>query len=176
MKIRRFLIPVGLVLVALAGAAGAQQVHTDYDKHLDFSQFHTYSWSRIMTENPLWQRRIQDAVDKQLEAKGWQRVDSGGDVMLTAVGAAKNQQEYQTFYNGFGPGWRWGGFGNEATTTAINYRVGTLVVDIYKAQTKELIWRGTSEDTLSDNPEKNEQKLGKAVSKMFDRFPPKGRG
>ena len=27
-------------------------------------------------------------------------------------------------------GWRWGGFGNEATTTVENYRVGTLVGDM----------------------------------------------
>jgi hypothetical protein len=174
MKIRRFLIPAGLLLVVFATAAVAQQVHTDYDRHVDFSQFRTYSWAKIMTENPLWQRRIQDAVDKQLQAKGWQRVDTGGEVALTAVGAAKNQQEYQTFYDGFG-GWRWGGFGDQATTTTVNYRVGTLVVDMYNAQNKDLLWRGTSEDTLSDKPEKNEQKLNKAVSKMFDHFPPKGR-
>ena len=175
MKIRRFLIPTGLLLLALVTAAVAQQVNTDYDKHLDFSQFHTYSWGRIMTENPLWQQRIRDAVDKQLEAKGWQRVETGGDVVVTAVGAAKNQQQYQTFYNGFGPGWRWGGFGDQATTSVVNYRVGTLVVDMYNAQNKDLIWRGTSQETVSDKPEKNEQKLNKAVGKMFDRFPPKAR-
>jgi len=172
--IRPSLIPTGVLLVALAATAAAQQVNTDYDKHLDFSQFHTYSWVKVMTENPLWQQRIRDAVDKQLEAKGWQRVETGGDVALTAVGAAKDQQEYQTFYNGLGPGWRWGGFGNEATTTVVNYRVGTLVLDMYNDR-KELIWRGTSQDTLADNPEKNEQKLDKAVRKMFEHFPPKPR-
>ena len=181
MKVRRFgvvalaVVVLGLALTGLPGAAVAQQVNTDFDRHLDFSQFHTYSWAKVDTENPLWQRRIQDAVDKQLQSKGWERVDTGGDVALTAVGAAKNQQEYQTFYNGLGPGWRWGGFGNEATTTVVNYRVGTLVVDMYN-QNKELIWRGTSEGTLAEKPEKNQQKLDKAVAKMFDHFPPKGRG
>jgi hypothetical protein len=173
MKVARYIIPAGLLLLAFAVTAVAQNVHTDYDKHADFSQFHTYSWAKVKTENPLWEQRIKDAVDKQLQAKGWQRVDSGGDVALAAVGAAKNQQEYQTFYNGFGPGWRWGGFGNEATTTVQNYKVGTLVVDMYNGQNKELIWRGTGDDTLSDNPQKNEQKLDKAVDKMFDHFPPK---
>jgi hypothetical protein len=172
MKIARYIVPAGLLLT-LSVTAVAQDVHTDYDKHADFSQFHTYYWAKVKTENPLWQARIKDAVDKQLQAKGWQRVDSGGDVALTAVGAAKNQQEYQTFYDGFGPGWRWGGFGDEATTTVQNYRVGTLVLDMYNAQNKNLIWRGTSDDTLSENPQKNEQKLDKAVSKMLDHFPPK---
>ena len=175
MRIARYLIPATLLLFAVAGAA-AEDVHTDYDKHADFSQFHTYYWAKVKTEDPLWQQRIQDAVDKQLQAKGWQKVDSGGDVALTAVGATKNQQEYQTFYNGLGPGWWWGGFGAETTTTVQNYRVGTLVLDMYDARNKRVIWRGTASDVLSDKPEKNEKKLDKAVEKMLDHFPPKERG
>jgi hypothetical protein len=176
MKIARFLLPAMLLCFALSAVAVAQEVHTDYDHHTNFSQFHTYSWAKVQTENPLWEQRIKDAVDKQLQAKGWQRVNSGGDVALTAVGAARNQQEYQTFYNGFGPGWWWGGFGNGATTTVQNYRVGTVVIDVYNAQNKHLIWRGTASDVLSDKPEKNEHKLDKAVNKLFEHFPPKEQG
>jgi Domain of unknown function (DUF4136) len=36
-----------------------------------------------------------------------------------------------------------------------------------------LVWRSTSTDTLSDKPENNENKLDKAVGKMFKDFPPK---
>jgi hypothetical protein len=150
----------------------AQDVHTDYDHHANFSRYHTYSWIKVKTDDPLWQSRITDAVDHDLRAKGWEKVPSGGDAALAAVGAVKNQQEYQTFYDGMGPGWRWGGFGTTATTTVVNDRVGTLVVDVFDAQNKQLIWRSTSSDTLSDKPEKNEKKLDKAVKKMFDNFPP----
>jgi Domain of unknown function (DUF4136) len=115
-----------------------------------------------------------DAVDKGLQTKGLQKVDQGGDMVVTAVGATQDQKEYRTFYDGFGPGWGWGGFGSEtATTTVDNYRVGTLVVDIYDGQTHKLLWRGVASDTLASKPEKNEKKLEKDVSKMFDKFPPK---
>lgn len=174
MKTLRLALPAALLLIAFSTSALAQDVKTDYDHNVNFSQFQTYSWAKIKTEDPLWQSRIQDAVDKALQKKGWQRVDSGGQVALTAVGATQNQQEYQTFYDNMGPGWRWGGFGTTATTTTINYRVGTLVLDAYDTQTKQLIWRGTAMDTLSGNPDKNIQKLNKAVEKMFSRFPPKG--
>jgi hypothetical protein len=149
----------------------AQDVRTDYDKKINFEQFHTYSWGQVQTGNPLWEPRIKEAVDKELSEKGWQKVGSGGDVVVMAVGAAKNQQEYQTFYDGLGGGWRWGGFG-ETTTTVQNYRVGTLVVDLYQANSKQLIWRGTSSNTLSNNTEHNEKDLDKAVDKMFKKFPP----
>lgn len=125
----------------------------------------------MQTTDPLWQNRITDAVDKNLQSKGWHRVENDGDVALTAVGSARNEREYQTFYDGMG-GWRWGGFG-ETTTQQINYPVGALVLDMYDAHNKQLIWRGVASQSLSDKPEKNEQKLDKAVNKMLDHFPPK---
>jgi hypothetical protein len=169
---------IGTLLVAMiiviCVAAFAQEVRTDYDHHANFSQYHTYYWEKVQTTDPLWESRIQDAVDRDLQAKGWQRVDNGGDVAVTAVGSARNEKEYQTFYDGMG-GWRWRGFG-ETTTQVENYPVGTLVLDFYDAHSKDLLWRGVAQQSLSDKPDKNEKKLEKAVSKMLEHFPPQGRG
>jgi hypothetical protein len=173
MKVLHVLSSTVLFALAVALGAAAQDVKTDYDHHANFSQYHTYYWEKVQTTDPLWQSRIQDAVDHDLQAKGWQRVDNGADVAIAAVGSARNEKEYQTFYNGMG-GWRWGGFG-ETTTTVENYRVGTLVLDFYDADNKQLIWRGSAQEALSDKPEKNEKKLEKSVSKMLDHFPPKPR-
>ena len=173
MKVLRVLSSTILFALAVAFAASAQDVKTDYDHHADFSQYHTYYWEKVRTTDPLWQSRIQDAVDRQLQAKGWQRVDNGGDIAITAVGSSHNEKEYQTFYNGMG-GWRSGGFG-ETTTTVENYPVGTLVLDFYDAHNKQLVWRGAARDSLSEKPEKNEKKLEKSVDKMLDHFPPKGK-
>lgn len=128
---------------------------------------------KVQTDNPLWQNRIKDAVNKELQAKGWREVPSGGEVELTAVGAVRNQREYQAFYNGMPGGWWWGGFGDMATTTVTNNPVGTLVLDMYDPGTKHLIWRGISSNTLSNKTEKNEHKLDDSVKKMFNNFPPK---
>jgi len=50
---------------------------------------------------------------------------------------------------------------------------GTLVVDLSSGQNKNLLWRGTAADTLSDSPDKNTKKIEKAVEKMFKNYPPK---
>ena len=165
---------VGLLVFLAATLTFSQDVKTDYDHQADFTRYRTYHWERVQTSNPLWQQRVQDAVDKELASKGWQRTDSGGDVALVAVGATHNQNEYQTFYNGM-PGWGWRGFGDTATTTVSTYLIGTLVVDIYDNNTRKLLWRGAASDTLSDKAEKNEGKLNKAVDKMFNHFPPSGK-
>jgi hypothetical protein len=172
MKALRLIGP--LVVLFSSATSLAQEIHTDYDHGADFSRYHTYSWAKVHSDNPLWQQRIVEDVDSALQQLGLQKVDSGGDLAVSAVGAVHNQQEYQTFYDGFG-GWRWGGFGDVATTTPINYRTGTLVVDLYDSNDKRLVWRGTATETLSDDPGKDREKLKKAVDKMIapDKFPKK---
>jgi hypothetical protein len=161
-----------LFLVAL-GTAFAQQVTTDFDHHANFAQYKTYSWKKIKSADPLWKSRIQNAVDEQLMLKGWTPVDSDGDLAIVAIKTTQTQRTLQTFYDGFGGGWRWRGFGGlgEATTTEQDYKEGTLIIDIYDAKTKQLIWRGSAEDVLSNNAEKNEKNLDKGVAKMFKKFP-----
>jgi Domain of unknown function (DUF4136) len=165
-----------LLALAVVGAAFAQHVKTDFDHQANFGQYKTYSWQEIKPANSLWDARIKNAVDAQLAAKGWTKVDIGGDVAVVAIGTTQTQRSLQTFYDGFGGGWGWrrfggGGFG-ESTTTEQDYKEGTLVVDMYDAKTKQLIWRGSAEDTLSDKEAKNEKNLDKGVAKMFKGFPP----
>ena len=163
-----------LLFVGLLGVAFAQHVKTDFDHQANFAQYKTYSWQQITPANSLWDARIKSAVDAQMAVKGWTQVDSGGDVAIVAIKTTQIQRSLNTFYDGMGGGWRWRGFGGmgEATTTEQDYKEGTLVVDLYDAKSKQLIWRGSAEDTLSDKEAKNEKNLDKGVAKMFKGFPP----
>ena len=159
------------MLFCLAAASFAQHVKTDYDRSVDFNQYKTYTWERVQTRNPLGAARIKSMVNAALAAKGWSEVPSGGNVSLIAIGVSQDQQTVNTFYNGFGGGWRWGGFG-DSTTTVETYTVGTLVVDMFDTQTKQLVWRGSASDTVSDDSDKNIRNFSKGVQKMFKNFPP----
>jgi hypothetical protein len=171
--VRRTTVCIALFLVMLGGAF-AQHVQTDFDHQANFSQYKTYSWQEIKAANPLWNARIKKAVEDQLGAKGWTQVDSGGDVSVVAIKTTHTERTLHTFYDGMGGGWRWRGFGGmgQATTTEQDYKEGTLVLDFYDGNTKQLIWRGSAEDTLSDKASKNEKKLDKGVAKMLKGFPP----
>jgi hypothetical protein len=170
---RTIFVSAGIALL-FASASFAQQVKTDYDRSANFSQYKTYSWQKVQTQDPLWVDRIKEAVNADLTAKGLTPVESGGDIAIIAMETTKNQQTLNTFYDGFGGGWgwRWGSGLGDATTTVDNYKVGTLVVDLFDAHTKQLLWRGSSSDTLSDKSDKNIKNLDKGVQKMFDHFPP----
>jgi hypothetical protein len=176
MKVQRIAVALAGILFLFASISAAQQVKTDYDRAADFAQYKTYSWEHVKTKDPLFVDRIKNAVNATLAARGWTQVESGGDVSIVAIQMTSNQETLNTFYNGFGGGWGWRRFGGggigEATTTTEIYKVGTLVVDLFDAKTKKLLWRGTSSDTLSNNSDKNIKNLDKGVEKMFKQFPP----
>jgi hypothetical protein len=162
--------------VLAAGAALANDVTTDYDHKVDFGRYHTYSWIGVRAGNSLWQDRIMAAIDNDLAAKGWTKVASGGDAAVSAFGRTREQDTLRTFYDTF-PGWGWSGWGGgTATTYTDRSTIGALTVDIFDANSKRLIWRGMATDTLSDKPEKNREKLEKAVEDMFKKFPPPEKG
>ena len=171
MKLTSKLTTAASMMLVLASVSLAQQVKTDYDRSTNFGEYRAYSWQNVNTRDPLMVDRIKSAVNAALTAKGWTEVPSGGDVAVVAIETTQNQQTLDTFYSGFGGGWRWGGLGN-ATTTVETYKVGTLVVDIFDANNKKLIWRGSARDPLSNNSDKNIKELDKGVSKMFNHFPP----
>jgi hypothetical protein len=176
MKLQRIVFILMGMMGLFTIAAPAQQIKTDYDRSANFGQYKTFSWEQVKTKDALDVDRIKSAVNAALAAKGWSKVESGGDVSVIALEMTQNQQTLNTFYDGFGGGWGWrrfggGGFG-EATTTTETYTVGTLVVDLYDAKTKQLLWRGSSSDTLSKNSNKNIKNLDKGVEKMFKKFPP----
>ena len=172
MNIRKTIL-TSLVVFVLTAASLAQQVKTDYDRDANFSKYKTFSFEKIQTEDPLWVDRIKSAIGASLTARGLSQVDSGGDISVVAVGMTKTQQRLDTFYNGFGGGWRWGGRFGDATTTTETYQVGTLVVDLFDSNTKELLWRGSASGTVSNKSDSNIKNLDKGVQKMFKNYPPK---
>ena len=167
--------------LSFAGAAVfAQDVKVDFDKSANFGAIKTFtvkigtSWNNQISE-----KRITEEIEQTLTEKGWTKTDANPDALVLLHGATEKQKSLNTFYSGMGGyggyGYRgWGGMGGmgTATTTTSEYTVATLVVDIFDAKSKALLFRGTAADEVSDKPEKNIKKVDKATSKMFKDFPP----
>jgi hypothetical protein len=177
-----------IVLMTATVAAFAGNVQTDYDHSVNFSQFNSYSWGKVQTSNPFFVNRIQQAADKQLQAKGWQLMPSGGSVTVFATDNIHDQKQVQTMYDtmgaGWGRGWGWGGWGwgggwgpglgtGVATTTTTDQNVGNLVIDLFEGSSKTLLWRGLATENLSSNDEKNTKMVDGDINNMFKNFPPK---
>ncbi len=172
MNIQRTIFAATGIALLSAATSFAQKVKTDYDHKADFSQYRTFSFEKVQTADPLLVDRIKSAITTTLTAKGWLQVPSRGNVAIVAMDINKEHQTLNTYYDGFGGGWRWGGGFGDETTTVDHYEVGTLVVDLFDAKSKQLLWRGSASETLSSKPENNTKNLDKGVQKMFDHFPP----
>ena len=172
-----------LALGFLAGCS-SMTVNHDWAREADFSKYKTFQYvqteANIADSNPLGDQRIVAGIKREMTAKGFTEASSNPDVFVTYHGEDQEGMSFDTMHTGFGgygygPGWRWGygGMGmGSSTTTVRTYTKGTLIVDIWDASAKELIWRGVASDTLSDNPQKNVEKANKALAKMFERYPP----
>jgi uncharacterized protein DUF4136 len=161
-----------------AAAAFAQDVKVDFDKDADFSHYKTFS-VKIGTSwhNQISEKRVTNEIEQTIAEKGWTKTDAEkADTIVVLHGATEKEKTLNTFYSGGygGYGWRgWGAGGmGTATTTTSEYLVGTLVVDIFDAKTKQLVYRGIAQDEISDKPEKNIKKIAKAADKLFKDFPP----
>ena len=77
----------------------------------------------------------------------------------------KQQTSYQAWgMRGFG-----GGMGGITPEQNV---IGTMIVDLYGAKEKNLLWRGLAQSIqLSSNGSKNSQMVSKAVVKMFKQYP-----
>lgn len=184
--ILRNMLPLATAFVLLETCAIAANIRTDYDHNANFSNYKTYSWATVKTSNPLDEDRVKGAVDRDLQANGWQRLPSGGVATLFATGNIKNEPEAETMYDGLGGGWGggwgwggWGGFGGgfgpggfgEATTTTENQRVEHLVIDIFNASNHHLLFRGVADNDLSNNAGKNIKNLTKDINDILKKLP-----
>jgi hypothetical protein len=156
-----------LALAALtAGVVYAQHVTTDSDPAAPFATYKTYAWTPgTASAISLSEQRIHDGVNAQLQAKGMTQVDSNPNVFVATHVTTRTVP--QVIADGFGP---WGFGGGMATVQT--YTEGTLVVDLYDATTRKMVWRGVAQATVSDKPEKNAVKIDKSLAKMFARYPP----
>jgi hypothetical protein len=172
------LVLLAAALVGGPSLASAQKVDADFDPSADFAKLKTYAWKAgTPAKNPMMDKRIIEAIDGALAAEGMKNVSENPDAYVTYHGSTSEEVAIDTssYGYGYGAGWRWGGgygYPASSTTTVRKYTQGTLVVDIWDAGKKELVWRGKASDTMSDKADKNTKKVNKAVEKLFKKYPP----
>jgi Domain of unknown function (DUF4136) len=173
----RHLAAAGALALLSTACGYSIKASTDYDHNVKFSNYHSFFMMKGNSSgNALLDQRAADDVKSALTNKGWMEVPEGeGQTAVVVHAATKTKHTYETLYDGWGGwGWRggWGrGFGG-STTFVNDYKIGTLVVDIFDAKTKQAIWHGNASDALSNNATKNARATEEAVDKMFQAFPP----
>jgi hypothetical protein len=172
----KYLISGAAVALLTVACGYSIKTTTDYDRSVKFSNYNSFFIiSGNPSGNPLMDQRAQTDVERALTSKGWIEVPEGsGQAAVVVHAATKTKHSYETLYDGWGGwGWRrgWRGFGGTSTFVT-DYKVGTLVVDVFDATTKQAIWHGYASDALSDSAKSNADATEQAIDKMFSHFPP----
>lgn len=171
-------------VLCLGGAAIAQDVKYNFDQNADFSKYKTYRWEKhpqSLSLDQLTVGQLAKGFDAELAKKGLTRKDSGPTdlVIVYQVGLGQEKQitSWDTGY-GYGPGYRggwYGGMGSSmSTSTTSTINVGSLVLDMYDANAKQLVWRAMASKTIDDkaSPDKKQKNINKAAAKMLKKYPP----
>jgi hypothetical protein len=160
-----------LLLSVAAAVSWAQKVHSEFDESVDFRQYKTYAVreGRIRAKHPtldnsLVERKIQNALRAQLNAKGLQEVSERPDLNVFYMLGAAEKRDVDVVPAGW--------YGRRRRRVVTHYTQGTMVIDLRDTQKKELVWRATCTDTAS-NPAKIEERIEKDVKKAFEKYPPK---
>jgi len=187
--VKRF---IGIALFVLFGFTSlglAAKVHVDYDRNANFDSYKTFKWVEppegytLEDINELLHRRVVGYIGAKLQQGGLEEVDTNPDLLVTYYVSFKEETQLNTVSMGYGygPGWGWdpywsgywgGYYGGPMTSTTYvsTYTKGTLIIDIVDAKAKTLIWRGTLENTVSENPEKAQKKVFKGIDKIVKKY------
>jgi len=167
---------IGLVIlsVVVAGSVSAMDIYVDFDRSGRFSWYKTYAWydseeTSLEGHNDLMHSRIKTAIMQQLSQGRMTEDTDHPDLYVTYHASSQEAFRIDPAAIGIGFGSGWGGFGVSSARSS-TYEQGTLVIDIWEAETKKLVWRGVAVDAFSDNPDKADKMINKAIEKMIKKW------
>jgi len=163
-------------LALLGTLVGAQSVTYDFDRSADFTRFKTHAWVRgTNVSDELNHKRIVRAIDAQLTARGFSKVEAIGNPDVLVAYQASFDRDLEINASGLG-GYRLAG-PRSGTARVEEVVIGTLAIDMMDAQTKNIVWRGVASRDLDAkaSPEKKEKNINKTAEKIFKNYPPASR-
>jgi len=184
MKAVRFAI--AFLALALLAACSSVRIRYDYDARANYASFKTYDWmaapKRVKekaknVENPIMDRRVKGAIERELNAKGFRLEGSADpDFLVTYYPVYKERAVRTTTHMGMGWGYRpWWGLHTGTTMSQVHtYQEGTIVVEIVDFKTNQLIWHGAAVGALTglETPEDAEEVVAREVRRLLEGFPP----
>jgi hypothetical protein len=184
--LRGLALAAGLAMLAGCAAPGPD-ISTDYDSSADFSQYRTFAFmSRDergveRSYDTIADRRLMAAVTREMEARGYRRVEAGADLLVNFAVSTEEVEDLRTVPSSVFPppwyGWRtgyyydpWPAYTYE--TRIDRYQRGTLFVDLVDAERRQLVWEGRAVGRVTREAREDPgAALDQAVSEIFARYP-----
>jgi len=173
------------VILLMAGCASGPSIRVDKDPAADMSAYKTFGFfDQVATDRAHYSTivtsRLKQAARTQLEAKGYRYDEQNPDLRVNFFVNISQKQEIRSTpsmsvgmgYYGYRGGMygAWGGYPYDVET--VDYKAGTLSVDLVDAKKNALVWQGLAEGRVSDEAYKNPGPAIDAVmAQIFSNFP-----
>ncbi len=172
------------ILILLQSCSGIT-VSQDYEKEYNFTGLKTFAWNPNednfygVKDNDLVDKRIRTAIENNLLARSYRKVDSyTPDFFISYYVTVEQKISSSGVSGGVSIGrssmGRYGGIGMSTGSQVRAYDQGTLLIDVTIPLEDKLVWRGTSTQTVSEHtsPEKSTANINETVEKILAQFPP----
>ena len=154
----------------------------DYDNKTDFTQIKTYQWdsstsAEFAKTNPLIDKRIVSAIEKELNSKGLIREESA-DILISYNVSFEKKLSNSAISAGVGMSVGSSNRGHISLSSGNKLRQtieGALLIDMISTKTSTLIWRGSSVQSVkstSPSPQDSDKKINSLIKEMLDNYPP----
>ena len=183
---KSFLISAAAGMALLTGCATALKAHSDHDASQNFSAYRTFAWMAdqpmiappddVARVSPLNRRRIEEAVENALAAKGFQKAPdrAGADFVVSYSVGARDRIDSRSFPAPYADAWRWGYpyFGHDVDVQV--YREGTLAIDVFDGKTHQPVWHGWASKRVTEHDVRHAaEQIPPAVVSILGKFPPR---
>lgn len=170
-----------VILAASVVGCASPKVGYDFDRRVNWSDYHTYAWIPGAQEstgdrrldNSLIDARIRTAIDAQLRSKGYTSIPSETPEFLVAYHIGlKDMMKGSSTQNYIGDV----AHGTYTTVSDIQpYKEGTLLIDIVDAVSKQVVWRASALAEVEEDltPKERDKRMSSIVRAMLSHFPPK---
>lgn len=175
----------------LLGACESVKLHKDFDPQRDFSHYRSWSWNSPRLQykpndprlkSDLTEQRVAEAVAEQLLQRGLRPAPAGRGADLKVSAWIIVDRRFEQSGSGYTPLWGgyWGGYWAPgpayAESRVVEYKVGTLQIDLYDAQDGKLVWRGSAEQIMRTDPPTPAERsaiIRETVAKVLSQYPPR---
>jgi hypothetical protein len=166
------------VLSALPGCATRPATYAQRDPQADLYAYKTFAFfppgngpQGRASYATLVGERLKEATRQQMERLGYVYDESNPDLRVNIMLSVQQRAEVRSTPNSRALPYRaWGA--TEIET--VQYREGTLAIDLVDARRRTMIWRGIAQDRLTRKQmEKQEQTIRNAVREVFGNYPRK---
>jgi Domain of unknown function (DUF4136) len=169
----------------VAGCAATLQARSDHDASQNFSHYHTFAWmadepmvgppGEVNRVSPLNRRRIVDAIETELRAKGFQQTPdrAAADFVVAYTVGARDRIDAQSYPAPYSGMWHWGWpyYGRDVDVRT--YTEGTLAIDVFDGTTHQPVWHGWASKRVTAHDVKHAaEQIPPAVAAILKDFPP----